>query len=404
MPLTFGGITKQMAGVHVDGESDVPLQDELEGKQGTGEFGDWQRYFASYQGMTWNGTTDKWTVEAQDGQEAFSKEVPFFTYDPTDEGVENFEFPFIVSDKGVLSNWWAGCEPTCRMMSKLIRKGYFYGHPNHRGLGYLFRKKVPRLVFVFANEYDNEMDTTYSEAGGVQSKEILVSPGIPGKTSLQFYGGTSVFGGDLVPPDPYCLQMMRGNAASLKDTFETYCYNVGLNPRDSGSEEYNAMTAVSSLLDGNTGKFNEIEKEIHKLSVTVKWSAGSVVTDDLKVSGSLSSADMQKETYPFDGMESTKLLTETQKSTLYESGQMPGNSSIDKKHYVSYDWLKTIGYFQLRNTMALTDQPVNSYMFVSDANAPTPLYDTGEVTAANALEVAKSFYMNNEPRLFKDMD
>jgi hypothetical protein len=164
------------------------------------------------------------------------------------------------------------------------------------------------------------------------------------------------------------------------------------------------MTAVSSLLDGNTGKFNEIEKEIHKLSVTVKWSAGSVVTDDLKVSGSLSSADMQKETYPFDGMESTKLLTETQKSTLYESGQMPGNSSIDKKHYVSYDWLKTIGYFQLRNTMALTDQPVNSYMFVSDANAPTPLYDTGEVTAANALEVAKSFYMNNEPRLFKDMD
>lgn len=36
----------------------------------------------------------------------------------------------------------------------------------------------------------------------------------------------------------------------------------------------------------------------------------------------------------------------------------------------------TFGFYQLRNTLCTTEvKPVNMYLFVSDANAPLPLYD-----------------------------
>lgn len=48
------------------------------------------------------------------------------------------------------------------------------------------------------------------------------------------------------------------------------------------------------------------------------------------------------------------------------------HSSYDHCQY----WVpKTIGYYQLRNTFCRVTDPYNTYMFVSDANAPTPVYD-----------------------------
>ena len=114
------------------------------------------------------------------GNEIIDKSC-FFTYDPTENGISSFENPFIMDDdaedddaeddvakkyNGVLSNWWSGCEPVCDTLARLIKNGYFYGYPGNHGLGYVFRKNVPRLVFVFCNEWDNEFRRTFSSKKG----------------------------------------------------------------------------------------------------------------------------------------------------------------------------------------------------------------------------------------------
>ena len=76
-----------------------------------------------------------------------------YTCNPHD--IEGYEFPFIESEKGVLSNAWSGCEPVCTMLSKLLGDGIFLYEPTSCPLGYVFREKARRLVFVFTNEFDN---------------------------------------------------------------------------------------------------------------------------------------------------------------------------------------------------------------------------------------------------------
>lgn len=64
--------------------------------------------------------------------------------------------------RGVLTNMWAGCEPVCAILSKLLKDGFFCSYPWNVGLGYMFRKKsIPKLVFVFSNEFDNSFTATY---------------------------------------------------------------------------------------------------------------------------------------------------------------------------------------------------------------------------------------------------
>ena len=89
-----------------------------------------------------------------------NKTYDFFTYDITKHGIDTFQWPFTSAGsdgKGTLSNWWAGCEPICDMISKLLDDGFFFGKPWNEGIGHLFRKDVPTLVFVFSNEFDNAM-------------------------------------------------------------------------------------------------------------------------------------------------------------------------------------------------------------------------------------------------------
>ena len=127
------------------------------------------------------------------GKDLFKSSFNFFTYNPTASGVASFEWPFWVSDtilddidnkissyKGVLANWWAGCEPSCDMLSKLLKYQCFYGYPFHIGIGYLFRKNIPRLVFVFTNEYDNSMVKSYTVSGGTKVKEVVYMPSAEG--------------------------------------------------------------------------------------------------------------------------------------------------------------------------------------------------------------------------------
>jgi hypothetical protein len=122
--------------------------------------------------------------------------------------VKTFEWPFYFNSdrrdlyKGVLSNWYAGCEPVCNIVSRLLSYNFFYGYPYNDGLGYLFRKNTPRLLFVFTNEYDNQMTRTYSEKEGTNAHESYLIPSA-NKSSVTF--AKVDFGNDQNAPDPYCM-------------------------------------------------------------------------------------------------------------------------------------------------------------------------------------------------------
>ena len=82
------------------------------------------------------------------------------------------------------------------------------------------------------------------------------------------------------------------------------------------------------------------------------------------------------------------------------------NTFLGCKYYMP----KTIGFYQLRNTFTKVEEPFNTYMFVSDANAPVPLYDVDVSdkddawwnTKENALSVANSLFLFHNLSLFDD--
>lgn len=134
------------------------------GEIGDGDQGDWGRYFKD---------------DPQKAQKLWKDTFNFFTYNPSSEGIDTFSWPFLYEtsgnpgDKdndpvyyGVLSSMQNGSEQVCEVLSYLLDDGLFYNYPYNRGLGYLFRKKpIPKLVFVFSNEYDNESHIRYSDTG-----------------------------------------------------------------------------------------------------------------------------------------------------------------------------------------------------------------------------------------------
>ena len=98
-----------------------------------------------------------------------------YTYNPYD--MDEYEFPFRESEKGVLSNAWSGCEPVCTMLSKLLGDGLFYDEPLSCPIGYVFRENARRLVFVFTNEFDNSYWRTLTKIN-----QTVIIPYIMNKT------------------------------------------------------------------------------------------------------------------------------------------------------------------------------------------------------------------------------
>ena len=184
-----------------------------------------------------------------EGKDMFKSKFNFFTYDPTEAGIASFEWPFCMSTdpeqyknyKGVLSNWWAGCEPSCDMLSKLLRYQCFYGYPWHIGIGYLFRKNTPRLVFVFTNEYDNSMSRFYNKTDGSIENETVVAPSFDGST-VTF---KAITGSDQNAPDPYCLQLLRNYQPGTMDSFKNYMDSLNLDWKVGKNSE--AISAIQWL-------------------------------------------------------------------------------------------------------------------------------------------------------------
>jgi len=148
-------------------------------------------------------------------------------YDPS-LGVGAFECPFISynrTGKGGLSNWFAGCEPTSYILSRLLGGKIFYGFPYLPALGYSFRgAEIPKLVFVFTNEFDNEICRTDTEADktnsvvaiprkdgdavgldalGLMCQSIFKPLSSDGYPTVGDSGGAKC--GTVLPTDPYCV-------------------------------------------------------------------------------------------------------------------------------------------------------------------------------------------------------
>ena len=194
---------------------------------------------------------------AIDSWEIWKKTYNFFTYDPTPNGISTFSNPFVISNQdstdpnkpytGVLSNWWNGCEPVCDVLHSLIEDGYFYGYPGHNGLGYVFRKDVPRLVFVFTNEFDNEWSQKRTENGGTkmeQSRFLAAPTGTGSNRELVLHHAK--FAGEIDPPDPFCLQGARGKG-SAKAKFNQFLSNIDIASSVTGDAKVKYDDAVASL-------------------------------------------------------------------------------------------------------------------------------------------------------------
>lgn len=156
------------------------------------------------------------------------RECHVFTYDSRPKAMSYFDNPFVQSVRGVLVNWYNGSEPVCQVLAELLGGGFFHGFPYTPAIGYMFRnQKIPKLVFVFTNEFDNSIARQATTNG----ENVMVVPGVVNKNQVKFYpmhgvyttfNGATVSGvfqegtkakklkaGCVLPPDPFCLQQLN---------------------------------------------------------------------------------------------------------------------------------------------------------------------------------------------------
>lgn len=208
--------------------------------------------------------------------------------------------------------------------------------------------------------------------------------------------------------------------------------NIGLS--EDTPEKSQMIAAIGNLVGQyNFGGVSDIEFHRKKVSLweklfaidnasgcDIKWKIGSKVNSslDIKYYGYKDSDDLDSNPKPFRGMDVTQLLTKRQMDMVEREAKFPGitykpkgasggftrNTFRSCKYWVP----KTVGFYQLRNTFAKLDEPFNTYMFVSDANAPVPVYDidTSDKDDAwwedkdNALSVANSLFLYQDFKLF----
>lgn len=182
----------------------------------------------------------------QYGRELFKGKFDFYTYDITEDGINSFQWPFTVSNKGVLSNWWAGCEPVCETLSVLLQSGLFYGYPYHNGIGYLFRKNVKKLVFVFSNEFDNSMTRTYDKKGSHERETVVLPRADSGKITM-VSRSNGLLGSNQNPYDPYCVRILYdGNdIGNVKSKLTEYMKSLGF--KESSNDVAEMQSALQSV-------------------------------------------------------------------------------------------------------------------------------------------------------------
>lgn len=190
--------------------------------------------------------------------------------------------------------------------------------------------------------------------------------------------------------------------------------NIGLS--EDTPEKSQMIAAIGNLVGQYNfgGVSDNVSDNVHAVpSIPIRWNIGSKVSSslDIKYSKYYATMDLDSNPKPFRGMDVTQLLTKRQMDMVEREAKFPGityKSPGFGDSICKYWAAKTVGFYQLRNTFAKLDEPFNTYMFVSDANAPVPVYDidTSDKDDAwwedkgNALSVANSLFLYQDSQLF----
>jgi hypothetical protein len=330
-------------------------------------------------------TTNRYFTPSSVYTDTFNESFDFFTYDPSPEGISSFESPFWYqpsSDgnypnkyKGVLTNMYAGCEPVCDVLAKLLKDGLFYGFPYNPGVGYVFRKNVPRYIFIFTNEFDNAAVKTYSLSNGIRAEEITVFP-YPIDNGVRFQCDlrNKKTRRDQNPVDPYCLNILNESRTNTTytESFNTFVNSVkmeGENPTTTISELSNLVRENINVVNiSNKNLYLETDKGVAMYNLDnpsshngITWRIFDIDMSKPKDTNWAISIDINGMGYPFvygdHNPPTTSLITQMQWKDWFTGRYILGwnrevdNSGKKPKYYetIDYDWLKTIGFYQLRN-------------------------------------------------------
>lgn len=110
-------------------------------------------------------------------------------------------------------------------------------------------------------------------------------------------------------------------------------------------------------------------------------------------------------------MESLKALAQFP-GIEYQGNKLEGEYTRNLFKKEKYCASKTVGFYELRNAMSNLKDTFNTYLFVSDANAPVPMYqvdtddwntdDWGDPTKVET--VSKSMFLWQDWLIFDDLD
>ena len=333
----------------------------------------------------------------------------FFTYNPTAAGKDSFEFPFMQSGKGVLCNWFSGSESVSQVLSQLLGNGLFYGFPWTPAVGYTFRKpEIPKLVFVFTNEFDNEIcrqDLTNKKTHSLvavpvlSGKEIGFNPADVGYDGI-FPGGWKHH---LSAFDQYCVSWIKSDF-----NWEAYLKNkAGIGSEDdSGGDELSKYTETGGLIERMLGLGIEDKEKTIKLNISDNvqtlnmrylpdyhpiYDHRALYTSTVGMTGVLKSFKKTVLGYPstlgfhwdirkrdqdkiFPSVsteaELKRILTDQQVMDM-KAGRASGTEKVNPRFITSRlspEYTNTIGFYELRNVISRWTSPVAGYLFTSDGS------------------------------------
>lgn len=359
----------------------------------------------------------------------------FFTYNPTMRGKDVFEVPFIQSDKGVLCNWFSGSESVSEVMAQLLGGGFFYGFPWTPAIGYAFRKpSIPKLVFVFTNEYDNEIGREGEDFTDTTSV-VAIPSYVPASKSIVFdsarVGYTRIFNKDwlktLTAFDPYCRSWIKKTSDDTTATFQGKWREYIVKVAGVGDAEYNEKYGgVDGLLErmfelGIQGKMNLSINNDHQTlrrHNKAKWIG---LTGQLPEEGAIKeilgyptmvgrSWDIrrwrQNEVFPRLGtVEALRhLLTDEQVDALQgkvvnSDGKKVAHvlgvdSSPKTKINIDVEDAHTIGFYHLRNVVSNMTNPMACYLFTSDGSVKLKEVEEGKTPRGD------DFYLYSDCDMF----
>ena len=283
---------------------------------------------------------------------------------------------------------------------------------------YMFRPNVPRLIFVFTNEFDNEFKRGYTWTYGTSIQNNIVLPVLESgvSTKLNLFTMKKYPTSNIDPLDPLCLWTLR----DYKNSFGEYLDSVNLSASDDVVNQMSASDKLYDILKCGSMPRLQISSDATKITddaYNVKHVKNSNLSfpynfkhylEDSNESlwricadssyyggavlGSLTytylSSAKPSDVFPYSQIAQLKTVdTTTPKEELKEKKGEPRlgflgmhytvNSETDFKFsYADWNVANTLGFYELNRAAKTIQTPANVFLMVSDANSPSRLFET----------------------------